>query len=41
VFVGQYRGFSQAETALQQMQAREIFSDEMHIADRDYVYGTP
>jgi general secretion pathway protein D len=41
VFVGQYREYSQAQIALQQMQAQEIFPDEMHIVDRDYVYGTP
>lgn len=41
VFVGQYRGYSQAEAALQQMLKQEIFPKEMFIVDRDYVYGTP
>jgi general secretion pathway protein D len=41
VFVGQYRGYSQAEKALQQMRGQEIFPKNMHVVDRDYVYGTP
>jgi general secretion pathway protein D len=41
VFVGQYRGYSQAEAALQQMLDQEIFPKDMYIVDRAYVYGTP
>jgi general secretion pathway protein D len=41
VFVGQYRGQSQAEAALRQMLNQEIFPKDMYIVDRAYVYGTP
>jgi hypothetical protein len=41
VFVGQYRGQSQAEEALRQMLNQDIFPKDMYIVDRAYVYGTP
>ena len=41
VFVGQYQGYSRAETALKQMLTRESLPEDMFIVDRDYVYGTP
>lgn len=41
LFVGQYRGYSQAEIALQQMLEQEFLPRDMYIVDREYVYGTP
>jgi general secretion pathway protein D len=41
VFVGQYQGYSEAETALQQMLKQESLPKDMYIVDRGYVYGTP
>jgi general secretion pathway protein D len=41
VFVGQYQGQSQAETALKQMLKQESLPKDMYIVDRGYVYGTP
>jgi general secretion pathway protein D len=41
LFVGQYQGYSQAETALQQMLEQDVLPRDMYIVDREYVYGTP
>lgn len=39
VFAGQYNSYQKAENIRQEMLKNEIFPKDIHIVDRDYVYG--
>jgi general secretion pathway protein D len=39
VFVEQYESYSEADEAASKMRADKEFDDDIHIVDRDYVYG--